>query len=137
MEPTDPQLDRPELPPGSDAPTREDLPGADAPPPPRAEEGPRRLLRPRDDRILAGVAGGLGRYFGIDPVLFRLGFIVLVFAGGAGVLAYVLAAILIPSDRSTPRTPWRERAGGGANLVRAGAAVLAVVAVLLLACGVG
>ena len=36
------------------------------------QDGPRRLLRSRDDRVIAGVAGGLGRYFNVDPVLFRI-----------------------------------------------------------------
>jgi phage shock protein PspC (stress-responsive transcriptional regulator) len=47
---------------------------------------------------VAGVAGGLGRAFGIDPVLFRVGFVVLLFAGGFGLLFYVLAWLLLPAD---------------------------------------
>ena len=44
------------------------------PPPP-----PRRFLRSRDDRFIAGVCGGLGRYFNVDPVLFRVGTVALLF----------------------------------------------------------
>jgi phage shock protein PspC (stress-responsive transcriptional regulator) len=44
------------------------------------------------------VAGGLGRAFGIDPVLFRVGFVVLFFAGGFGLLFYVLGWLLLPAD---------------------------------------
>ena len=40
------------------------------------EPGPRRLLRSNRDRMLAGVAGGLGSYFNVDPVIFRIGFVV-------------------------------------------------------------
>ena len=58
----------------------------------------RRLTRSSGDRVIAGVAGGLGRYFSIDPVLVRLVLIVLIFAGGAGLILYAAAWILVPSD---------------------------------------
>jgi phage shock protein PspC (stress-responsive transcriptional regulator) len=63
----------------------------------------RRLTRRTDDKMIAGVASGLGHYFGIDPVVFRIGFVVTAFAGGAGFLAYLLAWLLIP-DASTNRS---------------------------------
>jgi phage shock protein PspC (stress-responsive transcriptional regulator) len=67
------------------------------PPPPGGPGHPlRRLRRSRTDRIGAGVAGGLGEYFGIDPVLFRVLFATASFFGGAGVLAYLLAWAAIP-----------------------------------------
>ena len=50
----------------------------------------RRLVRLVDHKVIAGVAAGLGDYFDLDPVLFRIGFVVLAFAGGAGLIAYVL-----------------------------------------------
>ncbi len=56
----------------------------------------RRLRRSRTDRIGAGVAGGLGEYFGIDPVIFRVLFATAAFFGGAGILAYLLAWAAIP-----------------------------------------
>ena len=40
---------------------------------PAAGDGPRRLTRSRGDRIIGGVCGGLGRYFNVDPLLFRIG----------------------------------------------------------------
>lgn len=58
----------------------------------------RRLLRSSGDRVVVGVAGGLGRYFGIDPVIFRIGFVVSIFFGGIGVLAYLLLALFVPTD---------------------------------------
>jgi phage shock protein PspC (stress-responsive transcriptional regulator) len=58
----------------------------------------RSLRRSLDDRVLAGVAGGLGRYFSTDPVLFRVLFAVGAFFGGAGVLAYVLCWALLPEE---------------------------------------
>jgi len=68
--------------------------------PPQAP--PRLLRRSRTDRVAAGVAGGLGEYFGLDPVLFRVLFAVSAFFGGAGVLGYVLAWAAIP-DEGTQR----------------------------------
>ena len=59
---------------------------------------PRRLLRSSSDRLVAGVAGGLGRYFDVDPVMFRIGFAVSVLFGGVGVLAYAMLALFVPTD---------------------------------------
>jgi len=61
---------------------------------------PRRLLRSRSDRVIGGVCGGLGRYFNVDPIIFRIGAVVLAFIGGAGLLAYLAALLLIPSEDS-------------------------------------
>ena len=60
--------------------------------------GPRRLYRSRDDRVVSGVCGGLGEYFGIDSVLVRIAFVLLIFAGGLGLLAYVLGWIFIAEE---------------------------------------
>jgi phage shock protein PspC (stress-responsive transcriptional regulator) len=59
------------------------------------------LHRSRDERILAGVAGGLGRYFDISPTFFRIGFVILTLVGGAGILLYVAAALVIPDEGRT------------------------------------
>ena len=88
----------------------------DAPPgPPPSDDGPRvtrdevrdlgrvrRTVGP--DRKLAGVAGGLARHLDIDPILLRVGFVVLVFFGGAGILIYVACWLLLPTD-DNPRAP--------------------------------
>ena len=71
------------------------------PPEPRSS---RRLTRSSRDRVIAGVAGGLGRYFSIDPVVVRIAFIVGIFFGGAGVIAYLAAWLLVPSDDGAPHT---------------------------------
>lgn len=55
----------------------------------------RRLTRTPDGK-LAGVCAGLGHYFGIDPVLVRIVVVALTLAGGSGLIAYVIAAIIIP-----------------------------------------
>ena len=54
------------------------------------------LRRSRTDRMISGVAGGLGEYFGVDPVIFRVLFAVLSFFGGVGLVMYGLAWLLVP-----------------------------------------
>lgn len=54
--------------------------------------------RPRDDRMIAGVASGLGRKFDLDPWWFRVGFIVLTIFGGVGVILYVVGWLLMPDE---------------------------------------
>ena len=73
----------------------ERLPGSEETP------GPKKLMRLGSDAIIGGVASGLGRYFNVDPLLFRIGFVVLSFAGGFGVLAYLLLLAFMPSDGTT------------------------------------
>ena len=73
------------------------------------EAGPRRLTRSAGDRVIAGVAGGLGRYFDVDPVMFRIGFAVSLLFGGLGVIAYGLLWLFVPRDGEPDRV---ERMGG-------------------------
>jgi phage shock protein PspC (stress-responsive transcriptional regulator) len=47
--------------------------------------------------MVAGVCGGLGEYFGVDPVWFRIGFVVLALGGGSGFLIYLLMWIIVPT----------------------------------------
>jgi phage shock protein C len=56
----------------------------------------KRLYRSQTDRMLAGVCGGLGEYFDIDPIIFRLIFVLLTIGAGSGVLLYILAWVIIP-----------------------------------------
>jgi phage shock protein PspC (stress-responsive transcriptional regulator) len=57
-----------------------------------------RLYRSRKDRLVGGVCGGLGAYFGIDPVIVRLVFVVLSIWGGLGFLGYLILWIVIPPE---------------------------------------
>lgn len=57
----------------------------------------KRLYKSDVNRTFAGVCGGIGEYFNIDPTLIRLAWIIFCFAGGSGILAYIIAAIVIPS----------------------------------------
>lgn len=63
-----------------------------------APGGPRRLFRSRTDRVLGGVCGGLGRYLGVDPIILRIAFVVLLVFGGVSLLAYVVALLLVPNE---------------------------------------
>src|ERR687887_527798 len=63
-----------------------------------AQPAVKRLERGRDDRMLAGVCGGLARYFELNPALYRVGFVVLTLLGGAGILIYLAAALVIPEE---------------------------------------
>ena len=56
----------------------------------------RKLLRPTEDRKIAGVCAGLGEYFELDPVFFRLFFLFSILFGGLGAIAYVMLWILVP-----------------------------------------
>src|SRR5438876_375652 len=59
---------------------------------------PRRLTRPKEDRWLGGVAAGLGEYFDLSPMIYRIAFVALALAGGTGVLLYIAAWLVIPED---------------------------------------
>ena len=63
---------------------------------------PRRLLRPRTERVIGGVCAGLGRYFNIDPMFVRIAAMVLALLGGAGVLLYMARLLLVPAEDAAP-----------------------------------
>ena len=73
-------------------------------PPPSADQAPVRpqLRRSGTEKMLGGVCGGLAEYSGIDVVLWRVGFVGLTLAGGAGVLVYLLLWVLMPSGPLRP-----------------------------------
>ena len=58
----------------------------------------KRLYKSNKNKMLAGVCGGIAEYFNIDPTLIRLGWIVFSALGGSGILAYIIAAIVIPQN---------------------------------------
>ena len=90
------------------------------------------LERSRDDRVIAGVAGGLGAYLGTNPWLFRFAFIVLTFFGGLGILLYLAAWLVIPDQGAD--TPIVGRWVGNLDTADAGTIfgiVLVVAAVLI------
>jgi phage shock protein C len=65
----------------------------------------KQLRRPTDDRIVAGVCSGIGRYLGVDPVLIRVAFaVVTVLTWGTALLAYPVMWFLMPEE-PRPATP--------------------------------
>jgi phage shock protein PspC (stress-responsive transcriptional regulator) len=93
-----------------------------APPPTK------RLSRSTSDHMVAGVAGGLGTYFGLDPVLFRIAFGISVFFGGIGLLAYVALVAFLPYDDGRPS--WIDGRSRATTIIATGA--LAICAVTFL-----
>jgi len=127
-------------PPGAEGPPPP--PTSEAPPPPPGGEGappPQRppgypplhtLRRSRSDRKVAGVAGGLGRHTGIDPLVFRILFVVLTVFGGSGLLFYALGWLLVPDEGETDSEAAR-LAGGRRDGSTIAAVVIGVVALCL------
>jgi phage shock protein C len=60
----------------------------------------KRLYKIEEGKMLCGVCGGIGEYFNVDPTLIRLLWVVFCFAGGSGLLAYIIAAIIMPPKSS-------------------------------------
>lgn len=58
----------------------------------------KKLYKSSTDKKLAGVCGGIAEYFGIDSTLVRLGWVVFSLLGGSGLLAYLIAAIIMPDQ---------------------------------------
>ena len=57
-----------------------------------------KLYRSNRNKMICGVCGGVGEFFGIDPTLVRLGWVVFCALGGSGILAYIIAAIIVPQN---------------------------------------
>ena len=96
-------------------------------PPPAQEAGTgSRLRRSREDRVIAGVCGGAGAHLGVDPIWFRLAFVVLAIGGGAGVLLYLLAWLIIPEQKDGEVLAVREGGNGTEGGVVAGVLLVAV-----------
>src|SRR5512136_2054263 len=64
-----------------------------------------RLYRSKSDRMIAGVCGGLARYFSVDATLVRLVFLLILFLGGAGFLVYLILWIIMPEEDRVAATP--------------------------------
>lgn len=58
----------------------------------------KRLYKSSSNRMLSGVCGGIGEYFNLDPTLVRLAWVLFCVMGGSGILAYIIAAIVIPEE---------------------------------------
>lgn len=65
----------------------------------------KRFYRSRTDRVLFGVCGGLGKYFGVDPVLFRLLFVLAFLMNGAGIFLYAVAVLVTQAEPASAGQP--------------------------------
>ncbi len=65
----------------------------------------RKLYRSETDKILGGVAGGLGEYFNIDPNIIRIIFVLLAVFGGSGIVIYLILWLLLPKKSSLEKAP--------------------------------
>jgi phage shock protein PspC (stress-responsive transcriptional regulator) len=93
-------------------------------PPPQPPRPP--LTRSTSDSVIGGVAGGLGRHLNIDPLAIRITFVILAFAGGLGILAYLACLVFVPSDDpAAPPMRW-----GVARIV--GASLLGIAGIAIL-----
>ncbi len=79
----------------------------------------KKLYRSTADKMLGGVAGGLAEYFDIDSTLVRVLFIVVVFLGGGGIIAYIILWIVVPQKPyELPKYPFTQsepESGSGSN----------------------
>ncbi|WP_204016112.1 PspC domain-containing protein, partial [Sphaerimonospora thailandensis] len=110
----------------TEAPT---TPAPDPGPDPAAGPEPERVLsRGGSGRMLTGVCAGLGRFTGMDPVLFRVGFAVLVLASGTGILLYVAAFLLMrqPGGQPGHLEQWTRRLFDAETVLALMAAVFAL-----------
>jgi len=60
----------------------------------------KRLIRPEDNRIIAGVCSGLGNFFSVDPTVIRIIFILITVFGGSGILLYFVLWLIMPAEKS-------------------------------------
>ena len=86
-----------------------------------------RLRRSRSDRKVAGVAGGIARHLDIDPLLVRIGFVVLAFFGGGGLILYAAAWVVVPEEQTEDTVVRLDEGVRTAVLVIAGALALAAM----------
>ena len=98
-------------------------------PPPVDTHPTPRLHRSATDSVLAGVCGGMAETLGVDSSLVRLAFVIATLWGGAGVLAYIVLAIVLPIDQQAAAPVWisseRTRIVAGMVLLVAGGLLLA------------
>ena len=102
------------------------------PPVVQSEPPQTRLRRSTEDRVIGGVCGGLGRYFNTEPLWFRMGFVLVTLAGGAGILIYLIAWLIIPEARPGEPLAGRDPERGAQGPVVAGVALIGVGLMLLI-----
>jgi phage shock protein C len=103
----------------------------------------RRLTRSRDHKIIGGVCGGLGEYFGIDPIIFRFVFFALLMAGGSSFFIYLILLIVIPKEslfqanrQASPPEDYYDSLHGGPQRESDDNSSRLIIGLLLIAAGV-
>jgi len=94
----------------------------------------KKLYRSDRNKVLAGVCGGIGEYFSVDPVIIRLLAVVFCLMGGAGILAYIIAIFIIPARPSGSEFSYGEEAAaepGNKQNTKAAAVTLGIILILL------
>jgi len=89
-----------------------------------------RVTRSRDPRVLGGVCAGVGRAYGLDPVVLRILVVALVFAGGSGLVLYVAAWLVLPqddADQSLVQAAVRDRSYDPSEMLAVGAVLLGIL----------
>jgi len=99
---------------------------------PTPSSSSRILHRSRDDRVIAGVCGGLGHYAGVDPILLRVAFVVLAIGGGVGFIIYGLAWLVIPVEAPGEQPVTVARSSAAAGRVLVGTALIALGSIFLI-----
>jgi len=76
----------------------------------------KKLCKSSTDKKLSGVCGGIAKYFGVDSTLIRLIWVVITLMGGAGIIAYIICAVIMPEEPKNPDyTDMRDNDSGHAN----------------------
>ncbi len=88
----------------------------------------KKLYRSSTNKILGGVCGGLGEYFNIDPVIIRLLFVVFTLMGGSGLVAYLVAYVIIPADNAVDKSMGGAVQSGSSTILRV---ILTIVIVMV------
>jgi len=79
------------------------------------ENQDKRLYKSRSNRVISGVCGGIGEYFGIDPTVLRIVLVVLIFFKGVGLLIYFIAWLCMPKRRQDEYVYQNYQSGGPQN----------------------
>jgi phage shock protein C len=83
-----------------------------------------RLTRSEDDRMIAGVCGGLAAHYGIDATIVRFGFVLLALFGASGIMLYLALWLIVPRESSvelSPREAVRDSVDEGRRMAKDGA----------------
>ena len=103
---------------------------------PEKEPQFKRLFKSKRDKVIDGVCGGLGEYLGVDPVFVRVVWVLLVLFGGTGLIAYIVAMIIVPREPNESE-PKKESTRRSSDSARLWGAVLLVAGVAFLLAQLG